>query len=222
MFKSILTCTVLCAAMLAAGCNRDATAGGVEEAAGGLAEKVSENAYRNAAFGLTVTAPDSWSVMDNQQTKRLMDVGTDVATAGNDRLKAVAEASKQGTTNIFTFFKHPLGTPVEFNPSVMGVAENLMLAPGVKTGRDYFFHARKLMEQSSMPVEFVGDYTTAKIGGQAFDRMNVRMDVNGVSVNQSYYAARHDNFVVVIIQSYQTDAEREETMAVVDTIKLDW
>ena len=215
MIKSILTCAALCAAMLATGCNRDAGASGV-------AEKVSENTYRNAAFGLTVTAPDTWFVMDNQQTEKLMEAGTDMATAGNDKLKAIADASKQATSNIFTFFKHPVGTPVEFNPSVIGVAENLMMAPGVKTGRDYFFHARKLMEQSSVPIEILGDYTTTKIGGQAFDRMDVRMNANGVSVNQSYYAARHDNFVVVIIQSYQNDAERKETMSVIETIRLDW
>lgn len=215
MCRSVLMCVTVCAAMLATGCNRDAGDSGV-------AEKISENTYRNAAFGLTVTAPDGWFVMDNQQTERMMEVGTDVATAGNDRLKAVAEASKQATSNIFAFFKHPVGAPVEFNPSVMGVAENLMMAPGIKTGRDYFFHARKLMEQSSIPLEIVGDYTTTKIGGQAFDRMDVRLDANGVAVSQSYYAARHDNFVVVIIQSYQNEAERKETLAVLDTVRLDW
>lgn len=228
MTRSILMSVLLCTAMLAAGCNRDAgavaerPAGEAAEKAGGIAEKISENVYRNRTFGLTVTAPDGWFVMDNDQTERVMEVGVDVATAGNEKLKAVAEASKQATSNIFMMFRHPPGTPVEFNPSVLSVAESLAMAPGVQTGKDYFFHARRLLEQSSMAPEVIGEYSTKTIDGQVFDTMDIRLDTNGVVISQRFFAARHDNHIIMIVQSYQDEAQEKETAAVLDSIQLDW
>jgi len=134
----------------------------------------------------------------------------------------MAEASKQTTSSIFMMFKDPPGTPVEFNPSVIGVAESVLMSPGVKSGKDYFFHARKVMEQSSIAPEIIGDYSTRKIGGQMFDRMETRLDANGITVNQRLYAAKHDNHIILIVQSYKDETQEKETAAVLDSIRLDW
>jgi hypothetical protein len=49
MLKSILTSAVLCAAMLATGCSRDAGASGAaEKPTDALAQKLDENTYVNA------------------------------------------------------------------------------------------------------------------------------------------------------------------------------
>jgi hypothetical protein len=224
MIKTILTCAALCAAMLSAGCNRDANAGnGVEAATKGVAQNVNENTYFNEEFKLTVTAPDGWFVADNEFTKHVMDAGTEVISSDQDaRTKAMIDASVKRARNLFAFMEHPPGAPVDFNPSVMGVAENVGFMPGIKTGQDYFFHMRKLLEQTNAPSEVVGDYRTRKIGGQMFDRMDMKMTAMGQVVLQRVYAARHNEWVVVIVQSYGAEEDVAALDKVLDSMKLDW
>ena len=224
MMKSILTCVALSAAMFATGCSRDANAGGgVEEAAKGVAGKVDENTYVNKEFGLAVTAPDGWFVADTQLAEQVMNAGVDILTADQDaRTKAMMDASLKRSRSLFTFVEHPPGTPVESNPSIMGAAENVGILPGIRTGQDYFFHMRKLLEQTSAGAEVVGDYKTRKIGGQMFDRMDMKQTVMDQTVLQRVYAAKHEDWIVILIQAYQTDEQLAELDKVVESIKLDW
>lgn len=224
MVKSILTCAVLCAAMLATGCNRDASAdGGVEKVTGSVAEKVSENTYANKQFGLTVTAPDGWFVADSELTEKVMDAGKEIITSDQDaRTKAMMDASLKRARTLFAFLEHPPGAPVDSNASIMGVAENVSFTPGIKTGQDYFFHMRRLLKQTNAPSEVIGDYKTRKIGGQMFDRMDMKQTVMGQELLQRVYAARHDDWIVVIVQSYRTDEQVAALDNVLDGMKLDW
>jgi hypothetical protein len=210
--------------MLATGCSRDAGASGVaEKPTDALAQKLDENTYVNAQFALTVTAPEGWFVADSELTQGVMDAGKDLMTADTDaRTKAMIEASLKRSRNIFAFMQHPPGAPVDSNASIMAVAENASFTPGIKTGRDYFFHMKKLMEQTSAAAEVVGEYKSRKIGGQSFDRMDLKMTVMGQPVLQRVYAARHDEWVVILIQAYQTDEQLAELDKVLDSVKLDW
>src|SRR5262245_39170758 len=228
MLKSILTCAVLCAAMLAAACNRDASAGdgaasSAPEAAKGVAGKVDANTYFDKQFGLTITAPEGWYVADTEMTQSVMDAGADLMSAESDaRTKAMMSAALKRTRNLFTFIEHPPGAPVDSNASMMGVAENVGVLPGIKNGQDYFFHMRKLFQQTNAPVEVVGDYRSRKIGGQMFDRMDLKMTVMGQTVLQRVYAARHDEWIVGIVQAYQTDEQLAQLDKTLESIRLDW
>jgi hypothetical protein len=196
-----------------------ASAGGKSD----LAAKVSPNTYRAEVIGLTVTAPDGWYVADSEVTKKLMDVGKEVSTSGMDaRSKAAMSASLARTASIFTFFQHPPGAAVDSNAGVTALTENVAIAPGIKTGQDYFFHARQLMGQSGMPTKVAEGYKARQIGGQRFDRMDVEAETPNGAVLQRYFAARHREVVLVIIQSYKTEAELATLDKVLDSIKLDW
>ena len=65
-------------------------------------------------------------------------------------------------------FKHPVGAPVPSNPSIVCMAERVRDFPGIKRGKDYHYHARKLMESGQMKFEFSKEITTEKIGGVEF------------------------------------------------------
>lgn len=215
------------AVLAAASCSPQAGGGG--EAVGGttvekaeFSTEVAKNTYGSKAFALTVTAPDGWFVADSELTQALMDRGKDIATSGKADLKALTEVSLQNSGQLFAFFQHAPGSPVESNSAVMGLYENVKSSPGIKTGADYFFQAKKMMAQSAAQYEYLGDYKTRKIGGQDFTQMDLRLTMAGGSAEQSYYATRHGDFVVMFIQSYTSDAERAATDAIIDTVKLGW
>jgi hypothetical protein len=231
MLKSILTCAILFAAVLATACNRDASA--VDEAKNGsssgpkaaesVTEKVGDNIYANQQFGLTVSAPEGWFVANAEITQNAMDAGVDIMAAEQDaRTKAMMGAALKRTRNLFTFTEHPPGAPVDSSASIMAIAENVAFMPGIKNGQDYFFHTKKLFEQINAPVEIVGGYTARKIGGQMFDRMDLKMTIMGQSIQQRMYAARHGEWIVGIVSAYQTDQQLAELDKILDSIKLDW
>lgn len=183
-------------------------------------EQVGKNVYTIPAFGMTVEKPEDWYALDSAQAKLLVDQGKDVSAAGNKELQAVMEASQRNMSELFSFFRYAPGTPTHNNPSVLGVAESVAAAPGIKTGADYFFHAKRLMVQSNAHYEFADSYGERIIGGSKFDRMDVTISLAGVEAQQSYYAARRGDFIVSIIESYKTPEEHEATSAIIDSIKL--
>ena len=152
-----------------------------------------------------------------------MSAGADLSTSNMEQgTKAAVRSSLQRTASIFTFAAQPPGAPVPYMAAVMGLTEDVGMLPGIKRGSDYFFHARKLMEQSAVPTKIADGYTTRQIGGQEFDRMDVQMGDPSRAVSQRYFAARHGNVIFGIIQSYRTDEELATLDKVLDSIKLDW
>jgi hypothetical protein len=220
MLKTVLTYLAVSVALGAAACSPKPAAEGAKPE---LAEKVSPNTYRNGAVGLTVTAPEGWYVADSAFTEKLMDVGKQVSTSSMDaREKAQVDASLARSANIFTFFQHPPGPAMEANAGIMALTENIGAMPGITKGRDYFFHARKVLQQAGVPTKIAEGYSSRKIGGQEFDRMDVLMGAPEIAVSQRYFAARHNDYVMVIIQSYKSDEELAALDKVLDSIKLDW
>ncbi len=191
--------------------------------AGAAATEVAKDTYQNKQLGLTVTAPEGWYVAPSDVMEKMMSAGTDLTTANMDsRSKAAVQGSVQRTASIFTFAEHVPGSAVPYTAAVMAVTEDIGMMPGIKRGSDYFFHARQMMAQSAVPTTIAEGYTTRRIGGQEFDRMDVEMGPPGETVSQRYFAARHGDVIFAIIQSYRTQEELAVLDKVLDSIKLDW
>ena len=189
----------------------------------GAATEIAKDTYQNKMLGLTITAPEGWYVAPSDMMEKMMSAGRELTTSNMDAgTKAAVQGSVQRTASIFTFAEHEPGSMVEYTVAVMGVTEDISIMPGIKRGSDYFFHARKMMEQSAVPTKIAPDYSTRRIGGQEFDRMDVEMGDPGMTVTQRYFAARHGDLIFAIIQSYRTPEELAVLDKVLDSIKLDW
>ncbi len=177
--------------------------------------------YRNEYFGMSVTLPPDWSVQDAETRRELMQAGGEIIAGDNASIKAAVKASEMTTVNLLTAFQHPLGAPVDFNPSLICVAEKLQLAPGVKTSEDYFFHAKKLFETSQLPVSFPQEITAETLGGKEFGVMHVDMMVPGVTVHQKYYVLITKGYAFSFIASYNTDEERSALQDILATVTFE-
>lgn len=180
------------------------------------------NEFKSRFLDLTVTKPADWYALTTTEQAALQEVGTDLLVSDNADLKRLAKASAKKTITLFNFFMHEPGSPVAINPAVMGLTENVSALPGIKSGADYFFFAKKLMTQSGLEYSFADSYKQRTIGGVVFDEMDVTIAFNGAEIHQAYYAARHGDYVVVFIESYGAPEYRDETSSVIDTIGFDW
>lgn len=173
-------------------------------------------------LGMTVTKPDSWYQMSDQDAGKLMDRGVDLAVGDDKVLARAMDAARERSLAIFAVFEHPPGAPVAFNPSVLANAENIAELPGIQRGADYFFHVRRTLSASGLTYDIVSEPAPYMIDGQSFDRAELRMTINGITVEQAIYLARHDDYMISIVQSWSGDEQRATTQAVLDGVKLDW
>ena len=185
-------------------------------------EQVSENIFHNAYFKMTVQKPDEWVALDHSAEEALFQHGVDVAFSGNNDLKNLHEAAEKNYYTLFTFFRCEPGTPVDVNQNVIGLAEKVTHMPGIKTGKDYFFHSKKIMSQSNLQYSFSEGYRQREIDGIVFDQMDLTITFAGGSAKRSYYSTKHNDFMITIIESYGDEQDRTETEKMLDGITFDW
>jgi len=167
----------------------------------------SGSVYRNNYFGLTITIPSDWSIQDSQSMQNLKDLSKKVLDKDDKNLKAVMEASDFRTVSLFSVFRYPLGTPVPFNPNLMCLAERVRHMPGIKRGKDYHFHTRKLLESSQMSVNFPKEIYTETLGGVEFDVLYSETSYGTILVKQKQYGTVMKGYVLLIISTFTDDAQ---------------
>ncbi len=175
--------------------------------------------YSNEYFGLTIEFPEDWAVAEKETLKQVTDMGTDFLAGDDKNLKAIVKASELQTVNLFMVSQHPLGSPVPFNPNVTAVAERIRHMPGIKSGKDYLYHARKLMESSALDASFTEEVRNEQIGGYSFDIMTAEMNMSGASIKQQYYATVLKGYVLGVIISYSNDQDQAALKEILATIK---
>ncbi len=177
---------------------------------------VKNSIYQNGYFGLSLPLPSEWSVQDQQMRQRLAETGTKMVAGEDKGMKAILKASELRTVNLLAAFKHPVGTPVPFNPSIACAAERVHDMPGIKRGKDYHFHAKKLMESGQVKFEFPKEISTEKLGGVDFDVMHVSMTIGSSTVRQKYYASVMKGYVLILVVSFTTADEESALQKIVD------
>ena len=174
--------------------------------------------YTNSYFEVTLTVPANWSIQDRESQERLAKVGS-AAVAGNDKnLKAVFKASEMQTVTLFAVFEHPLGSPVPFNTSIMGIAEQVRQMPGIQRGRDYHFQVKKTLEAGQMQVTFPKEGNTERLGGVEFDVLDQEMIIRGLTIKQKYYTIIKKGYALSFVLSFTTDAEAVQLRKVLETV----
>lgn len=182
---------------------------------------VAENGiYTNKYFGMTFSYNKNWNVQSHEELNRLVDLGAEVATGDDELLKASVEASKVNTAYLFSVFRDELGSSVEFNPSVMSIAENVSKYKSFKTGKDYLKQARTMIERSQLQTEMVGDFEKVNLGTKPFYSMTLKGEQMGVTYTQEYFATIEKGFSLSFIVTYQTDEDRAQMIEVLESIEF--
>lgn len=213
----IVATVLVCVAVLAGCGDRKKVGSASDEIDFGVVEK---SVYRNKYFGLSMNIPPGWSVQDQDAKKKLMDMGRELLSGDDKNLKATLRVSEMQSVDLLTVFKHPVGTPVSFNPNIICVAEQIRHLPGIKRGKDYHFHTKKVLQSSQLKVSFPKEIYAEQIGGMEFDIMTSHMRVAGQTVKQKYYAIVLKGYALVFIVSFSTDEEESELQKVVESIRF--
>ena len=201
---------VVCIALLA-GCGKKAS----EEIDFGVVEN---SIYRNNYFGLSMKIPTGWSVQDEAAKQKIADLGKKVIAGDDKNLNAMLKASELQVVNLLAMYKHPIGTPVSFNPNIMCLAERVRHMPGIKRGKDYHYHSKKILQSGQIKVSFPKDIYTERIAGVDFDVMTLQMSVAGQTARQKMYTTIMKGYALSISVSFATDEEESELQKVLESV----
>jgi hypothetical protein len=180
------------------------------------------NKYLNSFFGLELTFPDNWIVQTKEQTENLSKMGKEVIAGDDKNLKAALSASEVNSANLLAVFQYEVGSAVEYNPSFMLVAENISNAPGIKTGSDYLFQARKLLKQSQVQYSYIDDeFKKEIINNQEFYTMNCSIDYMGYKINQVYYSTIREGFCLSTIISFINDEQKNNLERIINSMNFE-
>jgi hypothetical protein len=211
--KNIIIATVV-SLLFAAGCSKKAA----DEIEYGTVEN---HVYKNAFFSMTMKLPEEWSVHDQESRQHTQDLGNKMLVGDDKNLKAVVKASELSSVYMFAASKHPIGSPVESNPTIQCIAERVRYTPGIKSGEDYLFHAKKFLEQGQIEISFPYEISTESIGGVSFDILHTEIPMISTTVRQKIYATIIKGYALLVTESYTTDDELLELDSILHTLSFE-
>jgi len=182
--------------------------------------EIENDIYINRYFNMSLAVPNGWAVQSKAAIKDITDRGGNLIAGDDQNLKAVLKEAEKQTVNLFAFFKYEQGSPVDFNPSIMSVAERVSNQPGIKRGADYLFHAKKILQTGQVKYTFPNEVYTKQISGTSFDVMPAEINIGSSSIYQRFYATRIKDYVLTIILTHSSEPESNELLQVINKLKL--
>jgi len=181
---------------------------------------VADGKYTNEFFGLTLEIPDGWAVASDDSQKHVREVGENVAVGDDPAMKAAVEAARKTTFQLLMVSEFPLGAAVEFNPSLILMAERVAHAPGVKSGKDYLYHTSNGLMRTALPYELVREAYPTTLGSEKWHRADFVIRNPHLPIEQSYFAIHRGEFVLSVILSAATDEQMAELERIAGSIRL--
>jgi hypothetical protein len=183
--------------------------------------RIENSKYLNSYFDFEITIPANWIIQNKEQMERIAEAGTDLVVGDNANLKAAVKASEINSANLLVVYQYERGAAVDYNPSFTLVAENIRDFPGIKTGSDYLFQARRLLEQSQVKYDYLDkEFSKEAIGGIEFYKMNAEIVYLGIGIKQIYYATILKGFSLIAIVTFTTDEQKADVMAAINSMKF--
>lgn len=182
---------------------------------------VTDSVYRNQFFGMSITFPEEWWVQDAETHQETMQESGRMFAGDDPNLQAALKASELTTVQLFAVMEHPIGTPVPFNPNLIALAERVRNMTGIQSGKDYLYHARKLMEASQMSYIFSEELDRISLGGVEFDVLRGRLDIGPFSVHQKFYSAIMKGYALGLVVSFSTEEEEMMLNQILETLSFE-
>lgn len=181
-------------------------------------EVYEEGVYRNEYLGFRIQLPQDWSLQNEEMEKRITKAGSDYLGHNESESRVMQEQAEETVNYLFTLFKYPLGTVIDYNPNIIGLAENVADYPGIKTGKEYLQHVRNqlLSAQADFVVSDVSD--TYTIDGRIFHVLRTDLNFMGTIVKQRHYATKINDYILLFTYSYQQRESEEELLKILKSV----
>ena len=101
------------------------------------------------------------------------------------------------------------------------MAERVSHLPGIKSGKDYLFHASKLLLMTQLPYEVVKEAYPAQLGDREWYREDFLINYPHMPIDQSHIAAKEDKYVLLLILSAATEQQMDALEQIAATVEFE-
>lgn len=181
--------------------------------------KVTKNIYENEYFKFKIKIPKDWFVQSKEQNDELRELSKKLILEENKNLSKYINASDIKTIYLLTVFQYEVGYPAEFNPSMLILAENLRSVPGIKNGKDYLFHAKKLIKYSQPnAIILTQEIEKIVIDNVDFYKLELSNKVLEMDIKQCFLTTVINGFSFNVIYTYSNKEEEEILLSSINTM----
>ena len=181
---------------------------------------VEDSVYRNDYFGLSISLPMTWYVLDKNAQRTMINHATEKVVSDEKHLASTLEAIDRQTVNLFAVFRYPGGSPRPFNPGMICTAEKVDEIPGIERGSDYLNHGKSFLLSNQVDVAFPSVVYPKTLGGLEFDVMPVNVSDAGKTTKRRFYATITKGYALVFMVVYSTDQEESMLEYALDTVEF--
>ena len=173
---------------------------------------IRDGKYVNELFGLSLTIPDGWAVASKATEQHIQDIGKEILSGDDPVRRATFDASLKGTFQLITISAFEMGAAVQFNPTLVLIAERVSHLPGIKSGEDYLFHLTKTLLGGPIPFESTKEPYPIHLAGEEFYRADFAINTPSMTGTQAYIVTIRNGFALVFALTGNDDsmAELEE------------
>ncbi|AHW61903.1 hypothetical protein SAMN05444285_14523 [Draconibacterium orientale] len=160
--------------------------------------------YTSTYFKMSLNVPESWNV------DTLGKIEKEAAAAEPDKKDTVLVA------NLLTIYRE--GEKADFKPNLAVIAESCTLYPKLKDESEYLVHVRKQYANlNPITSKIEKPVLTNNIECYTFD---LAMTIQDMTMRQTHFATKRDDYYIDITITYQSDTQREELKAIVNSLTL--
>lgn len=180
--------------------------------------RMDDTIYTNPFFGFKIAIPSDWFVQNKTQIDYVLSKGKDVVTFDSEILNKAVKSVDVNSLTLLLVYKYETGAPVKYNPSIVLMAENVLMQPGIKTGGDYLFHVRKGLMQSNLNFDCSESDSISVLDEYKFYKIDC--DVNEGVIQQNYFTAIIKRFAFSFIISFSNETEKNELLSIINSTEF--
>jgi hypothetical protein len=171
--------------------------------------------YYNKFVGLSFSVPEDWYVATDKEAKEFIPDAARVMDLDDPIAKAVV-AHMRGMVLLMVSEK-PFSSDVQrANRNIILIAiNNREVKNDIVSGADYLAHIARVMRNRRETIS-VSDIITQSLGGEEFHRTNVSHSAQGITVHTSQLARLHNDYIVILNMSADSDDGLEELVQIAD------
>ncbi len=178
--------------------------------------EMKEGVFTNKYFGFKFRFNEDWDIQTEEELAELVDLGSEIASGGDNKMKSALKASQVRSAQHFCAFKYDVGSSVDFNPSIMVISENIK-GKNLVYGDEYLEIIREMWPKTQVNVKQIGVIKELEIGGEDFFVMEAETKAYGISIRQKYYCSIRKDFALCLIVSYLDEEQENEMSSVIDS-----
>lgn len=181
---------------------------------------ITDSVYQNRYFGFSLELPEGWFVQNREGLERIQETGKDLLSGDDKSLKSFFEAGEKNSFNLLGIHQYPPGAPVDFNPTLLCVAEKTRQFPGITKPSDYLFHAKRTLQMGAVAAKFPKEIYSMEVGGKSFDTLDIELQFGPVTVKEKMLATLIKDYALAFIIVYDTDDHYNRLLDILDTARF--